>query len=183
MKKDLGSYSTILVVDDEKMLLDIIQKRLNFHFMTVLTAENGKEALDIINSRSVDIVLTDYMMPVMNGLELIKEIKESHPLIQVIMLTGNGHNPEVLQALKLGAFDVLDKPYRLEVLVNRIQNSLLLPRVIRILWSVLSSEMPTPKIEEFLLRPYDQQLKILHNFSEVLLSRGIVNKIGDDSAA
>lgn len=181
MKKDLGSYSTVLVVEDESDLLDVIQEGLSEHFMDVLRAKNGQEALDVLSTRAVDIVVTDYLMPVMNGLELIEKMRVICPMIPIIMLTGNGTNPEVLLALKLGAFDVLDKPYRIEVLVNRIQNSLLLPQLSQLLWSLLSRELPAPKIEEFLSKPYSQQIQMLHGFSKSFLTRGIIK--GDSGGA
>ena len=177
MKKDLRSTRSILGVADEGDLLDLIEKKLSPHFRSVLTAKSGVEALDILKRNAIDMIVTDYMMPEMNGIELIEKIRASYPLAQVIMLTGNGHNPEILQALKYGAFDIIDKPYRSEVLISRMQNSLLLPLVVQILWAAVGRKMPTPKIEDFLTQPYHQQLKELRSFSENLLARGLIKNI------
>lgn len=89
MKDALTQNRTILIVDDEPLLCEIVAEALTPLFSKVCIAQNGKQALEVMAKESVDIVLTDYNMPEMNGLELIDKIKASSPLIPVIMITGS----------------------------------------------------------------------------------------------
>lgn len=176
MKELLAGAVTVLLVDDEPELIEMAQANLSARFAKVLTANDGLEAIKVLQSETVDAVVTDYMMPNMNGIELIKYLGQHFPLMPTIMLTGNGQNPEVLQALAGGAFDILDKPFRKEVLINRIENSLIMPKLIEILWTLLSTEYPREKLEGFLKKPQKEQLKIIYAYSQVLTTRGISGK-------
>ncbi|HND86250.1 MAG TPA: response regulator [Pseudobdellovibrionaceae bacterium] len=176
MKELLAKAGTILVVDDEPELLEIIEGNLSSSFADVLTATDGLEAIKILKTYAVDAVVTDYMMPNMDGLKLIEYISKNHPLLPVVMLTANGQNPEVLKALEHGAFDILDKPFRREVLVNRIENSLILPKLIEIVWMLLSADYPPEKLEAFLKMNRNEQLKIIYAYAQLLTTRGISGK-------
>ncbi len=101
----------ILVVDDEQVVLDSIKKHLkkdNYNIRTALTAKDG---LQLFDSETMDIVLTDLMMPEMDGLEFMKEVKDRQPLTPVIMITGYATINTALQATELGAFDYIAKPF------------------------------------------------------------------------
>lgn len=101
----------ILVVDDEQIVLDSIKKHLkkdNFTIHSVLSAQAG---LDTIGRESIDIVLTDLMMPDIDGLEFMKLAKEQKPHIPIIMITGYATINTALQATQLGAFDYIAKPF------------------------------------------------------------------------
>jgi CheY-like chemotaxis protein/glycine cleavage system H lipoate-binding protein len=101
----------ILVVDDEQIVLDSITRLLkkdNYAIHTALTAQAG---LDLLDATSMDIVLTDLMMPEMDGLEFMKVVKERKPLTPVIMITGYATINTALQATELGAFDYVAKPF------------------------------------------------------------------------
>jgi len=148
------------------------------HFAKILIAKNGLEALDILKTQAVEVVVTDYMMPNMDGVELVKRIKERLPLIPILMLTGNAQEDQkVVNALEQGAFDVIFKPYSIELLVNRIRNALLLPLLVQVLWSVMSKEWEPMKLDDFMRLPYQQQLKTIYAFAALLKTKGLRKKI------
>lgn len=102
---------TILAVDDEEAILDLCSRALKGS--RVLKAHDGREALDLLEKHPVDLVLTDVMMPVMNGLDLLEEIKEKNPEQLVVIMTGFGEKEVILRALKAKADDFIHKPLNL----------------------------------------------------------------------
>jgi len=101
----------ILVVDDEQIVLDSVTKHLkkdNYNIYCVLSAQEG---LNLMAKTKIDMVLTDLMMPRIDGLELMKIIKADHPRIPVIMITGYATINTALKATQLGAFDYIAKPF------------------------------------------------------------------------
>ena len=113
---------TILIVDDEAIIRDLCARALK-DFRT-LQAENGQEALRIYSREKVDLVLVDVMMPIMNGLDLLQQIKERDPEQLVIVMTGYADKDIILRALKADADDFINKPINLLQLKTSIQNAL-----------------------------------------------------------
>lgn len=99
----------VLVVDDEPIMRDMLHSALRRKKMPVDVAENGKEAWDMISKGSYDIVISDMRMPQMTGLELLAQIKKKFPDIDVIMLTAYGTIDDAVEAMKLGAYDFIEK--------------------------------------------------------------------------
>lgn len=107
----------ILVVDDEQIILDSIKKHLrNEAGYKVLTALSVPEAYSIMEKETIHIILTDLMMPEIDGLEFLKVIRENNPNIIAVMITGYATINTALQAMQLGAFDYLAKPFTREEL-------------------------------------------------------------------
>jgi CheY-like chemotaxis protein/glycine cleavage system H lipoate-binding protein len=102
---------TILVVDDEQIVLDSARKILRKDPLRVLTAPGAAEGLELLERGGIHVVLTDMMMPEMDGLELTRTIKERWPAIPVVMITGYATISTAMQAMKLGAFDYVAKPF------------------------------------------------------------------------
>ena len=109
----------ILVVDDDSMNLARTQIILEEEYEVVL-AESGVRALSILKSQTIDLVLLDIDMPLMNGIETFKRMKEFAADIPVIFLTASGLEEDVQNAIKLGAVNYLKKPYRPEELIKRV---------------------------------------------------------------
>ncbi len=109
---------SVLVVDDNQDFLQMMQRKLHSSGYRVFTATDANKALSIINELPVDIVLTDYRMPVTNGLELIRHIKLHFPALQVVMVTGYPSIEGAIEAVKLGAEEYLSKPFTDEELAN-----------------------------------------------------------------
>jgi signal transduction histidine kinase len=113
---------SILIVDDETAIRDLCARALAGY--RVLQAGNGQEALEILAHEDVAMVLTDIMMPVMNGLDLLARIKEKVPNQVVVVMTGFGDKEIILRALKSGADDFIQKPINLLQLKTAITQSL-----------------------------------------------------------
>jgi CheY-like chemotaxis protein/glycine cleavage system H lipoate-binding protein len=101
----------VLVVDDEQVVLDSIKKHLKKDAFDIHTALTAKIGLELLEEGNMDIVLTDLMMPEIDGLEFMKEVKDRQPHTPVIMITGYATINTALQATELGAFDYIAKPF------------------------------------------------------------------------
>ncbi|BBD07346.1 response regulator [Desulfovibrio ferrophilus] len=102
--------SKILVIDDEKPTLSMFQLFLGAYGFEVLTAQSGEEGLEVFIDQKPPIVLTDIKMPGMDGLQVLKRIKEIDPLTEVIVITGHGDMDIAIKALNLNATDFINKP-------------------------------------------------------------------------
>jgi DNA-binding NtrC family response regulator len=100
----------VLVVDDERPQRDILQTILQAEGYETLSAGNGRQALQVVGSQPVDVVLTDLKMPDMNGLELLAELLRSQPGLCVVLMTAHGTIDSAVEAMRRGAFDYLTKP-------------------------------------------------------------------------
>ena len=108
--------NTVLVVDDESVLAGAMGDYLGRHGYAVNVKSSGEDALKVIDHEPPDIVVLDYRLPRMDGLEVLRKIKEARPEVEVIMLTAHGSVESAVEAMKLGAFDFLNKPVDLEEL-------------------------------------------------------------------
>ncbi|NCC24878.1 MAG: response regulator [Deltaproteobacteria bacterium] len=116
---------TILVVDDEPGIRDSYRNYLEDHDFTVLEAENGDRALDILESRPVDLIVLDLRMPGRDGLEILENIRTRNPDIPVIIVSGTGDMHDVIRAMALGAWDYHVKPLAdLDLLLHSIDRGL-----------------------------------------------------------
>jgi len=103
---------TILVVDDEPVVRKVLERSLLREGFRVVTAGNGVEGLERVRGTKVDIVISDIMMPQMDGLEFLVEIKSDFPHIPVILITGFADQFTGKQALEAGAEDFIVKPFK-----------------------------------------------------------------------
>lgn len=116
---DSSYEGAILVVDDEKMIRDLLVAMLKeADKYRLLTAENGRDALDICLNQDIDLVFTDLRMPEMSGMELLSELHRQKPEIPVVILTGYGRREDVIEALRLGASNFLLKPQEVEMVYS-----------------------------------------------------------------
>ncbi len=114
---------TILIVDDEKNYLVVLSSFLSGEGYEPITADNAQQALDIVESTDLDLVLTDMKMPSMDGIELLKRIKEKSPDLPVVMMTAYGTVEKAVEAMQLGAFNFVLKPFQNETLKQIIRNA------------------------------------------------------------
>lgn len=117
------SAHTILVVDDEQDLLDLIEYNLKKEGFKVLKAENGLEALEIAREQNPDLVLLDIMMPKMDGLEVCEKMRSDSEMrhIPIIFLTARSDEKTEVEGLDLGADDYVTKPISTTKLISRIK--------------------------------------------------------------
>jgi sigma-B regulation protein RsbU (phosphoserine phosphatase) len=123
----------VLLVDDNPENRDMLTRRLQRRGYTVSQAENGAQALEQAASRDFDVVLLDILMPVMDGLEALRRLRETRSVAElpVIMTTAKGESDDVVQALKLGANDYVTKPINFPVALARIETQLSLRRAVQ----------------------------------------------------
>ena len=115
--------SRILVVDDEKNVRTMVKKVFESEF-DVDTASNAEEALDLLKKNKYDLVFLDLDMPVVNGIELLERMKKGENPIPVIMMTTYGSVEEAVKAMKLGAKDIITKPFTQEEVTKVVEEIL-----------------------------------------------------------
>jgi len=114
MEQGLYRNTKIIVVDDEIETLNLIKEYLSEKGINVAVAENGEKAMELIREYSFNIAILDLYLPDTTGLELLREISESYPKIQVIMITGYGTIHDAVECMKMGAADFITKPLLLD---------------------------------------------------------------------
>jgi CheY-like chemotaxis protein/glycine cleavage system H lipoate-binding protein len=107
----MSTGTKLLVVDDEQVVLDSVRKHLKREGYDIRTVLSGTEAVEVLNSGWPQVVITDLMMPGMDGLELLEWVRNTKPEMPVIMITGYATMRTALQALRKGAFDYIPKPF------------------------------------------------------------------------
>ena len=112
---------SILVVDDEEDFVETMVNRLKKRTIDAVGVLSGEEALEMMGKRDFDVVILDIKMPGgMDGIETLKEIKKIQPLTEVILLTGHASVESSIEGMKLGAFDYVLKPIKLEELFPKV---------------------------------------------------------------
>ncbi len=114
----------ILVVDDEDALRTVLSSELEGEGYKVASASDGAEAIDILKKDEFDLILLDIKMPNVDGFEVLKFVKETHPDTKVIMLTGFADLKNAIESKKLGAEDFVSKPYDLVDLLTTVERVL-----------------------------------------------------------
>ncbi len=114
----------ILVVDDEEIIIRSCMRILGGDEFLVEAVQDGREALRKAEETPYDVMILDIMMPNMDGLEVLRRVKETHPNVDVIMVTGLSQIDTAVQAMKLGAFDYISKPFEPEELKLVVQRAL-----------------------------------------------------------
>ena len=116
--------ATILVVDDEPELCQALSRLLGRHGYQALTAGNGEEALEVLRKEQVPLVLSDLMMPRMNGVELLKAAKIVSPSTEMVIVTGHGTIETAVEAMKMGAYDFIEKPFTASTTLKVVRKAL-----------------------------------------------------------
>ena len=113
----------VLIVDDEVDYLDTLVERMRMREINVNGVDSGQTALSYLTRNPIDVVILDVRMPGMDGIETLKEIKQRHPMVEVIMLTGHADGEVAIFVMELGAFDYLLKPIEIDHLIFKIQDA------------------------------------------------------------
>jgi DNA-binding NtrC family response regulator len=113
----------VLLVDDEAEFSETLIKRMKKRNVDITGVRSGEEALQTLDQGPIDVVILDVRMPGMDGIETLRVLKNRHPLIEVIMLTGHASVEVAVQGMEFGAFDYLMKPMQIDDLLYKIQDA------------------------------------------------------------
>ncbi|HVO95543.1 MAG TPA: UDP-3-O-acyl-N-acetylglucosamine deacetylase [Terriglobales bacterium] len=122
--EELPLQKTILVVDDEDGVRESVREVLSDEGYRVLDTADGTQVLDLIKTERPELVLLDIWMPQVDGIGLLKEIKNQEPDVNVVMVSGHGNIHTAVTATKFGAFDFIEKPVSLDGLLSTVQRAL-----------------------------------------------------------
>jgi len=111
----------VLLIDDEKDFLDIMAERMGARGMDISTTTSAENALEMIQTEAYDVVIMDFLMPEIDGFRALKLFKETRPDVQIILLTANVPEEKCIEAIRLGAMDVIEKPADLNLLTQKIE--------------------------------------------------------------
>ncbi|CAB1055554.1 hypothetical protein D1BOALGB6SA_287 [Olavius sp. associated proteobacterium Delta 1] len=120
----MTALAKVLLVDDEREFVVILTQRLTKRNYSVTFALSGKDALaHLEEDKEIEVVILDAKMPVLDGIETLKQIRKKWPLVEVIMLTGHSTLDYAINAIKIGAYDYLLKPIEMEQLTSKIEKA------------------------------------------------------------
>jgi two-component system response regulator MprA len=111
---------TVLIVDDDERLLRMLRRTLNYEGLDVLAATNGRQALELLHERQPDVVILDWLMPEMSGMQVIRQLRREQDQTMVLMLTARDAIQNRVEGLESGADDYLVKPFAPAELVARV---------------------------------------------------------------
>lgn len=114
----------VLVVDDEESIREFLEIMLKKEGYDVTCVEDGQQALDLLKKKSVDMVISDLQMPNVTGIELLKQVKDQYPDMLFMMITAFGTTETAVEAMKLGAYDYITKPFKIDEVRINIANAL-----------------------------------------------------------
>jgi DNA-binding NtrC family response regulator len=112
----------VLIIDDERAIRRALKEILEYENCQVLEAENGKEGLELIRSNSLDVIFCDIKMPLVDGMELLEQVQSEGNEVPIIMISGHGTLETAVQAIKIGAFDFIEKPLDLNRILVILRN-------------------------------------------------------------
>ncbi len=114
---------TVLIVDDDEFTLDLSRELLSRFVKVVITANNGEEGLEAYRNHTPDLVITDIQMPIMDGLEMIREIRsfDNHKQVPIFLMTGFDHPDYLKHAIKLGVHEYVLKPLNVDMFIGSLQ--------------------------------------------------------------
>lgn len=149
----------ILIVEDDKTVLDFEKKELEHEGYAVITAEDGRRALDLFESQKPDFILLDIMIPELNGIEVLRRIRKQSE-VPVILVTAKGEVYDKVNGLSAGADDYISKPFAIEELLARISSVLRRSRVNAVPSSVLKNGEIELNTQTILLTVQDKSFSL-----------------------
>lgn len=117
----MSQQPSLLVVDDELLIRDLLYDFFTGQGWSIAVAENGEKALQVMKNKPIDIVLTDVRMPEMDGMTLVSELRQHHPEIPVVIMTGFPSVDSAVGALRNRVFDYIIKPFNINQLYKTLE--------------------------------------------------------------
>ncbi|RKY83260.1 hypothetical protein DRQ09_10325, partial [candidate division KSB1 bacterium] len=139
----------ILIIDDEPKIVKILKNLFEVEGFNVITAEDGISGLKYFRENDIDVIVSDLKMPELSGMELLKKVREESEETQVVMITAYGDVPDAVKAMKLGAYDFIQKPFQMDNLLLIVKNALKVSKLARenkILKNELKRELGSEEI-------------------------------------
>src|SRR5262249_14499072 len=121
---EAGNKAKILIIDDDPSALEVTDFHLKSEGFEVVTTESGEEGARMAEQGQFDLVLTDLQLPDLDGLEIVKRLKESVPYLPIIMISGYGSDTKAREATRKGAFFFVEKPIKYDDLLLLIEKAL-----------------------------------------------------------
>ena len=113
----------LLLVDDEERFLETTKTLLDKRGVNTFIAPSGREAIGVLDEQKIDVVILDVKMPGVDGIEVLRKIKQRYPLVEVVMLTGHATVKTAVEGMRLGAFDYVTKPCDVADLLAKAQEA------------------------------------------------------------
>jgi len=159
----MAAKARILVVDDQESILTLLKTILNSEGYEVITAHGGDIALELLQAESFDLMITDIEMEPVSGMDLLKECAKKYSHMGVILMTGYGSVNTAINGLKLGAFDYVHKPFKVEDLMLTVQRSLG-----HISAQATAEETPQPEIKQYRFPDVVEESSAMHTVCDVI---------------
>lgn len=163
--------SKVLAIDDDSIIRTLITNSLTKAGYEVITASDGESGLQMVTQHKPDIVVTDYQMPGISGLELLSELKRSHPGIPVIVLTAHGDVALTIKSIQAGAYDFIEKPLQIQELLQIIRNGIEISHQSRSLAETIKPEIRKTLEDNLLVGKTPEMREIFKNVGRVSLSK------------
>ncbi|HEY9888157.1 MAG TPA: response regulator transcription factor [Candidatus Obscuribacterales bacterium] len=167
-----GDQKTLLLIDDDPNLILLVKDYLEFRGYSVITAENGREALDILSGNSPDMIICDVMMPEMDGYAFVEHVRSNPETewIPVLFLSAKGQSQDRVKGLNTGADVYMVKPFEPEELVAQVESSL--KQASRLIRQQVRGATSTPTISV----PFDVELTPTELKVVQFVARGMANR-------
>jgi DNA-binding NtrC family response regulator len=171
--------NTILVIDDDDFIRSILSTVLKKDGYKVYDAGDGETGLDCVNKFEPDLVITDYKMPGISGLEVVTQLTRTHPGLPVIMLTAFGDVTLTIKAIQAGAYDFIEKPLKNYELLNAVQNGVKASKHSRSLNEVITAQARMEIKDNFPAGKTPAMREIFKNIGRISLTKVNVVIIGE----
>jgi len=158
----------VLIIDDEKHFTSELSEFLNNIGFEAFEANTGQQGLKMLNNTMMDLLILDIRLPGMNGLDILKDVMEKFRDLEVIVVSGHGDMQTVIQAMRLGALDYLEKPlrhYDIQIAIERTGKFLRLQQKLRLVEE--KNSLISKNLEELINRPFVGSSKIIQEVLEV----------------
>lgn len=167
-----GDQKTLLLIDDDPNLILLVKDYLEFRGYSVMTAENGREALDVLNDNNPDMIICDVMMPEMDGYAFVEHVRGNPETewIPVLFLSAKGQSQDRVKGLNTGADVYMVKPFEPEELVAQVESSL--KQASRLIRQQSRGSTSTPTISV----PFDVELTPTELKVVQFVARGMANR-------
>jgi len=113
----------VLLVDDEIDFVETLAERIKNRNLEADVAFNGEQAIELVHCQVPDIMILDLKLPHIDGMEVLRLMKQTHPEVEIIIVTGHGSEYNKIDAMLLGAFEFMEKPVNFDKLIRTIQNA------------------------------------------------------------